>query len=326
MMILRAGNRIAWARIARYYAGMPTARNLLVFHLGALGDFLLTWPLVMALGRLHPHSRIICITHPSKGALAERLLGVEWASIEAGWHQLHGDPQRLPEAAQRLLAGAHSIYSFIASADDPWAMNVRAEAPHAELCLLYPTPPAHYAGHATEYVLEQLAARPAVAAAMRQMLQSIVQRGIARRPGPGAGVIIHPGAGSRAKCWPPERFIELIGLLKERGRPVRVLLGEAERERWPADLIGQFQSMSEVRFPNTPLELCASLLEGRCYVGNDSGPSHLAGMLGLRCVCLFGPTAPQQWRPLGPDVQVLAAMPMELIRPPQVLELLEGGQ
>ena len=47
-------------------------RNVLIFHAGALGDFVLSWPLVMALGRLHPQSRIIVVTHASKGRLPGR--------------------------------------------------------------------------------------------------------------------------------------------------------------------------------------------------------------------------------------------------------------
>src|SRR5262245_1628727 len=67
-------------------------RNVLILHTGALGDFVLAWPLILALGRLHPQSRIICVTHASKGVLAEAALRVESADIEHGWHGLfaHG--------------------------------------------------------------------------------------------------------------------------------------------------------------------------------------------------------------------------------------------
>ena len=41
------------------------------------------------------------------------------------------------------------------------------------------------------------------------------------------------------------------------------------------------------------------------YVGNDSGPSHLAGICGVPTVAIFATTAPQVWRPLGPKVVTL---------------------
>src|SRR5678815_4925234 len=82
-------------------------RNILLFHQGALGDFVLTWPVAMALARIHPQSRIFYVTQARKGKLAERAIGVESADADAGWHALFGDASTpLPDAPGRLLAGA----------------------------------------------------------------------------------------------------------------------------------------------------------------------------------------------------------------------------
>jgi ADP-heptose:LPS heptosyltransferase len=43
------------------------------------------------------------------------------------------------------------------------------------------------------------------------------------------------------------------------------------------------------------------------YVGNDSGISHLAGLLGRHGVVLFGPTRAARWRPLGGTLEPIAA-------------------
>ena len=51
---------------------MSLRRNVLIFHQAALGDFVVTWPLAVALGRLFPQSRVLYVTHASKGQLAER--------------------------------------------------------------------------------------------------------------------------------------------------------------------------------------------------------------------------------------------------------------
>src|SRR6185503_13974252 len=92
-------------------------RNVLIFHAGALGDFVLAWPLVLALGRLHPQSRIIVVTHASKGALAEAALRVESADIEQGWHALFADDSSPLDNVRKMLEAAHSIYSFIGGGD-----------------------------------------------------------------------------------------------------------------------------------------------------------------------------------------------------------------
>ena len=43
----------------------------------------------------------------------------------------------------------------------------------------------------------------------------------------------------------------------------------------------------------------------RLFVGNDSGPSHLASAQGLPGVVIFGPSDPSIWGPLGPRTRVL---------------------
>src|SRR5687768_763206 len=104
---------------------MLPRRNVLIFHLGALGDFILTWPLALALARIHPQSRIIYITHGQKGRLAEKVLRVESSDVETGWHHLFGSAADLPVNAKKMLEGSHAIFSFIASEGDQWSSNVQ---------------------------------------------------------------------------------------------------------------------------------------------------------------------------------------------------------
>src|SRR5436305_3305952 len=102
---------------------MVSRRNVLIFHAAALGDFVITFPLAMALSRLYPQSRIVYVTHGTKAALAERLLGVESSDIESGWHTLFSDSPNLSENPAKLLQSAHSIFTFVSSGDDQWAQN-----------------------------------------------------------------------------------------------------------------------------------------------------------------------------------------------------------
>src|SRR5690348_11652175 len=100
-------------------------RNILILHAAALGDFVLTWPLILALGRTHPQSRIIVVTAPGKGKLAEAALRVESADVDQGWNKLfalNGEPT---DRAAKLCASAHSIYSFVSTADDNATENLK---------------------------------------------------------------------------------------------------------------------------------------------------------------------------------------------------------
>src|SRR5205809_7479697 len=94
---------------------MLPRRNVLIFHLGAIGDFVLTWPLAMALARIYPQSRIIYVTHGQKGKLAEKVLHVESTDVEGGWHHLFGTPAELPANPRKMLETAHSAFSFVAN-------------------------------------------------------------------------------------------------------------------------------------------------------------------------------------------------------------------
>ena len=59
----------------------------------------------------------------------------------------------------------------------------------------------------------------------------------------------------------------------------------------------------------------------RLFLGHDSGISHLAAAVGVRCLLLFGPTDPDIWAPPHPDVRVvrapdgtLAALTLDVVR------------
>lgn len=286
------------------------ARNVLIFHAGALGDFVLSWPLGLALGRLHPQSRVIYVTQRQKCDLVERVLRLEAMDVEQGWHHLFGDPDNLPDACRRKLEGAHAVYTFVARGGDRWMQGVEAIAPQARVVPvdLLPT---DSTAHATQRLLDTLADHPATRAAVAQILASIAARGIAtgscQRTAP---IIIHPGSGSPQKCWPVESFLQLADALGAAGRACKFILGEVELERWPADVIRRIESTAPTARPNSYVELLTELRGGSAFVGNDSGPGHLAGIIGMPTVILFGPTDPSIWKPLGPRVVTLRSQPM----------------
>src|SRR5262249_51345296 len=113
--------------------------------------------------------------------------------------------------------------------------------------------------------------------------------------------IVHPGSGGPQKCWPVERFAAVIHALRQRDLPVLVLAGPAERER----IEELRRALSEPSCPgllqwliDAPLpDVARRLVNGRVYLGNDSGLTHLAALLCVPTVALFGPSDPRVWHP-----------------------------
>jgi hypothetical protein len=107
---------------------------------------------------------------------------------------------------------------------------------------------------------------------------------------------VHPGSGSRGKNW--TGFADVARGWSGRGGVVVEIVGPAETdaERLP----------ESVAIGNATLSRVAAVLEAAsCYIGNDSGVSHVAGAVGARGLVLFGPSASAAWRPRSPHLRVL---------------------
>jgi ADP-heptose:LPS heptosyltransferase len=126
------------------------------------------------------------------------------------------------------------------------------------------------------------------------------------QPGQCGLAVLQPGAGSPLKCWPLERFLELAGELRRGGLTPLLVLGPTETEWWPGGLIESCRRRCSL-VQDAPLPILAGLLaQARVFVGNDSGPGHLAAALGCNVVSLFGPGDPRQFAPRG-KVRLLQA-------------------
>jgi len=286
-------------------------RSLLIFHAGALGDFVLSWPLGLALGRLYPQSRVIFVTQRQKGALAERVLRLESTDVELGWHHLFGDAANLPELCRRRLEDARGIFTFVAKAAEPWIDAVAVLAPQARIVPVDVLPQQNQAIHASQRLLETLAEHPAERAAVRQILASIAAQGVGVAPSSSPGpIILHPGSGSPEKCWPIESYLRLADAIHAGGRKCTFILGEVELERWPSQTIHRIEAAAQTNRPQSYVELFEQLRAATAFVGNDSGPGHLAAITGIPTLILFGPTDPAVWKPLGSWVTARRGRPL----------------
>jgi ADP-heptose:LPS heptosyltransferase len=91
-----------------------------------------------------------------------------------------------------------------------------------------------------------------------------------------------------------------------------------ELKHWSSAEIEQFARVAEMHQPTNLVELWQRVASAALYLGNDSGPGHLAGIIGVPTFCLFGPTDPTVWKPLGPRVHVLRHEPLTALEEEKV--------
>lgn len=120
-----------------------------------------------------------------------------------------------------------------------------------------------------------------------------------RSPAPGA-VVVHPGAASGSRRWPPRRWAEVAVELAADGHRV-VLTGssaEVALVRAVAERAG-LPAHAALAGRTDLLDLAAVIATARCVLSGDTGVAHLATALRTPSVVLFGPTPPALWGPPG---------------------------
>lgn len=112
--------------------------------------------------------------------------------------------------------------------------------------------------------------------------------------------VINPGASWESKLWPIERFGRVARELGERQHLPSVVAWAGDQERQWAQAIVAGSGGHALMAPHTSLGALAALLDRSCmYIGNDTGPMHIAVAVDTPCVCLHGPTRPEDSGPHG---------------------------
>lgn len=114
-------------------------------------------------------------------------------------------------------------------------------------------------------------------------------------------VAIHPFSGWDFRSWPAEKFSLLAHELLKEGWESIVFVCSREEEPGLHEIRKQFVGNEQVKFfPSTDAaETAAVISEASMFIGNDSGPLHLASGLGVPSVGLFGPAWPELTAPSG---------------------------
>jgi len=287
---------------------------LLVLHQGAIGDFLLAMSVVQPLARILGTERVEVIASAASARVAagRSVAARHLHPDSAGLHTLFAEKGHLAEPLAESLAGARFVLSFLGGPEMiPHRRLVTATRGSVVSIDPRPTPSTLAARrHITRQWADDIARQggPTVEPEAPVIHVETLARGAPEPPHAEAQdtVVIHPGSGGRAKCWPLRHFLALADRLAP--RRICWMLGPTEMED-PAGLAGQLRARcdryNEPLIAETDLEAAARKLAAckpALYVGNDAGTTHLAAALGLKTLAIFTATEPAVWQPLGKHV------------------------
>ena len=121
----------------------------------------------------------------------------------------------------------------------------------------------------------------------------------------GKYMLIHPGSKWFPKRWPMENFKALA--LKLRRKGIRVTIAAHTSEPDLISFFSDYNDGNDQRFAITPDILSLMDLTAQCsvYVGNDSGPTHLANLYAKPMVVLWGPERSERIAPIGDNVTII---------------------
>ena len=276
---------------------VPSGSRVAVIRLRSLGDCVLTTPALALLKAHRPDLRIgVVVEHRFRAVFegnpdVEQVLEPKAAALFA-WQaslalNLHGGTRSIAlTAASRagLRAGfAHHRYSWVYSHRIPRAQTVLGE---------------ERAVHTAEHI--------ASAMFWLGVPRAPIPRAVlfATQPAPemarGGYAVLHPFASQPAKTWPADGFLAVARHLKDACGLEPVFLAG------PGDDPSPFANFRV--WNNAPLADVKSLMAGaQLFVGNDSGPAHIAAAFGVPVVAIFGSSDPITWAPWRTEARVLVS-------------------
>ncbi|MBZ5605682.1 MAG: glycosyltransferase family 9 protein [Acidobacteriia bacterium] len=265
--------------MAKLLDRLPSGARIAVIRLRSLGDCVLTTPALSLLKAHRSDVKISVIVEPRFAAVFEGNPDVDEVRSTA----------RRADLALNFHGGTRSMWMTLPA-------RLRAGFGHHSLSFLY----THRIPRAQEILGIERRVHTAehLASAVFWMGVPTVEIPRARLFADSSTeprTVIHPFASREDKTWPAERFVEVA---KRVPNPV-ILAG-------PNDDVTPFAEF-EV-WKNESLARVKSLMSGAAlFVGNDSGPAHIAAAFGVPVVVIFGSSDPVTWAPWRTESQVLTS-------------------
>jgi heptosyltransferase-3 len=271
---------------------LETSGRILVVRGGAIGDFVLTLPVLFALREAKFRVSVVGPSVVAPLAVAGGLAD-EWCSLDGReWAGMFAERGGCDSDLSDWLAGFELVLSYLHDPDGILERNLK---------------------RVTMARLVRGAYRPDGIHVVDRLMQPLDELGVVvcaeefrlsvprvELDGSGPWLAVHPGSGSESKNWPEESWRVLLErVMVETGWNVLMIGGEAEAGR--VGRLAEWLLASRVCLAEDwPLVRVAGAL--RCcdvFAGVDSGIRHLAEAVGLPGVVAWSGSDLSEWGPRG---------------------------
>jgi len=312
---LRSGLRALWiaARTPPLYLGglfrtratLPATQlvhRILVVRTDRLGDMALSTAFLADLKAHFRHAKVTVLAPPAPLALLEHQPAVDARVALDGRRLPDGIAGRFDLAIdltpdERLL-GAR----LVAATRAPWRIGFARAGRESWFSLT--SPPARSDRHLVDLhrdLLEALGvtargSEPSLTASPGERAAALARLGALGAAAP--RVLVHPGAHEVSQRWAPEKFAEVIARLTESVAAACLLAGGPGEEA----IVRRIADLTADAIPLGSLSVRELVgVTGACdlFIGNNSGPLHVAAALGVPTLSVMGPTDPARFAPRG---------------------------
>jgi ADP-heptose:LPS heptosyltransferase len=305
-------------------------RRILVVKLDHIGDFITALPAIRRLKSLFPHASITVLAGRTARAFAKLEPCIdEFLEFEFFHDRSQLGERDLNSADYRELADRLTPYRFDIAVDMRKHLSTRdvlrytgarflagydymGQFPFLDIALEWDGDKTlqHKRSHVVDDLLSLVELVGTASTTGRRMLAVELEpvdpatldepmRGLFDNP----VVAIHPGAGNITKQWPQDYFVALIDLLTEHNGVSVLLVGGPDEKELAETIMAAVvrgdrvaSVAGELPLAKLPQMLAACSL----YIGNDSGPKHIAAAVGIPTIGIHsGVVDASEWGPVG---------------------------
>jgi ADP-heptose:LPS heptosyltransferase len=339
--VVESGEFLLWCRYLgrpRYarqragHAGEVDPRSILVVQMGSIGDGVMTTPALRALRQRFPYAEIDVLAAPGAGSVLEggadhnRVMRVS----RKYWRKFFTDRKafrRTRDSLRNIDRGTYDVCIDLVGTFDSAlytgmsgagltvgpAGRLRSGVFSRSSFSVYDITARPGEGHVIEGYLkltgllgcsdQDRIERVLITDEERKRAGDVLA---ANELGPKEYCVIHPGAKWPPKRWPEESFARLIGLIKGNLGLTPVLTGAGTDRELLNSIAAKSGQERVLVIDYLDIRTTAGIIgEALFFVGNDSGPAHIAAGVLTPAVVLFGPTSPRKSAPPGDHVVAL---------------------